>query len=98
MQDAHRCHDVFLGHKAGDRRDGGLPVAKSKRCQDWGAGIADSRQHTFARIHHFKRCLLYTSGAVIAVALIALIVWLMARKGYDPSKKKETLSAVEANS
>ena len=37
-------------------------------------------------------------GAVIAVALIALIVWLMARKGYDPSKKKETLSAVEANS
>ena len=37
-------------------------------------------------------------GAVIAIALIALIVWLMARKGYDPSKRKASLSAVEANS
>ena len=36
-------------------------------------------------------------GAVIAIVLIALIVWLMARKGYDPAKKGRTLSAVEAN-
>ena len=34
-------------------------------------------------------------GAVIAIALIALIIWLMARKGYDPSKNR-SLSAVEA--
>ena len=36
-------------------------------------------------------------GAVIAIVLIALIVWLMARKGYDPAKKGRTLSAMEAN-
>lgn len=38
----------------------------------------------------------FGAGAVISIVLIALIVWLMARKGYGPSKKKETLSAVEA--
>lgn len=37
-------------------------------------------------------------GAVIAIALIALIVWLMARKGYQPKDRKESLFSAEVRS
>ena len=57
-----------------------------------------------SRLHHFpawkRTCSRapFGVGAVIAIVLIALIVWLMARKGSDPCEKKgRTLSAVEAN-
>lgn len=37
-------------------------------------------------------------GTVIAIALIALIVWLMARKGYRPGDKKESLVSAQVRS
>ena len=40
----------------------------------------------------------FNAGTIIAIALIALIVWLMARKGYQPKTKKENLFSVEAGS
>lgn len=36
-------------------------------------------------------------GTVIALLVIAAIIWLMARRGYIPEQQKKTLSAVEVN-
>ncbi|MEA5003363.1 MAG: ferrous iron transport protein B, partial [Christensenella sp.] len=40
----------------------------------------------------------FNIGTVIAIALIAFIVWLMARKGYQPKAKNERRFSVEARS
>ena len=39
----------------------------------------------------------FSAGTAIAIALIAVIVWLMARRGYVPPQRQKTFSAVEAN-
>ncbi|WP_066645064.1 ferrous iron transport protein B [Christensenella timonensis] len=38
----------------------------------------------------------FNVGTIIAIALIALIIWLMARKGYQPKIKNERAFSVEA--